>query len=50
MVQDWETGFVGNNPRTISRLAKRETLAQLLVRKFRPILAQRDRESFQRAA
>ena len=50
MVQDWETGFVGNNPRTTSGLVKRETLAQLMVRKFRPIQAQRDRQSFQRAA
>ena len=39
MLQDWEQGFVGNNPGTISGLPRRETLAQVLVRSFRPIQA-----------
>ncbi len=50
MLQDWEKGFVGNNPGTISGRAKRETLAQVLVRAFRPIQAHRDREALPRAA
>ena len=50
MLQDWEKGFVGNNPGAISGLAKRETLAQVLVRSFRPIQAQRDRAALPRAA
>ncbi|MFA9201727.1 MAG: hypothetical protein ACEQR8_11210 [Cypionkella sp.] len=50
MLQDWDKGFVGNTPGTISGLAKRETLARVLVRAFRPIQAQRDREGLSRAA
>ena len=50
MLQDWDKGFVGNNPGTTSRLARRETLAQVLVRAFRPIQAERDREVLRRAA
>jgi hypothetical protein len=50
MLQEWENGFVGNNPGTISGLAKRETLAQVLVRAFRPIQMQRNREVLRRAA
>ena len=50
MLQDWDQGFIGNTRGTISGLAKRETLAQVLVRAFRPIQAQRDREALPRAA
>jgi hypothetical protein len=50
MLQNWEQGLVGNNPGTISGLAKRETLAQVLVRAFRPIHAHREREGLRRAA
>ena len=50
MLQDWDKGLVGNNPGTISGLAKRETLAQVMVRAFRPIHAGRDREELRRAA
>ncbi|MGX7951240.1 hypothetical protein ACWPM1_01630 [Tsuneonella sp. HG249] len=50
MLQDWEKGLVGNNPGTMSSLAKRETLAQVMVRAFRPIQSHRDREEFRRAA
>ncbi|ANY18976.1 hypothetical protein A6F68_00441 [Tsuneonella dongtanensis] len=50
MLQDWEQGLVGNNRGTISGLAKRETLAQVMVRAFRPIQARRETESLPRAA
>jgi hypothetical protein len=50
MLQKWEDGLVGNNPGTISALAGRETLAQVLVRSFRPIQARREQEALRRAA
>lgn len=50
MLQDWEKGFVGNNPGAVSGIAKRETLGQVMVRAFGPIQASRDREKFARAA
>ena len=50
MLQDWEQGMVGNNPGITSRLAKRETLGQVLVRAFRPIRARRERHELPRAA
>lgn len=50
MLQDWEQGFVGNNPGFTSRLARRETLGQVLVRAFTPIQAQRVPEERRRAA
>ena len=50
MQQDWENGLVGNTPGTISGLAKRETLAQVMIRAFRPIHARQDRERLPRAA
>ncbi|MFA9201165.1 MAG: hypothetical protein ACEQR8_08270 [Cypionkella sp.] len=52
MVQDWEQGFVGNKPGTIAGLAKSETLAQVMVRAFRPIPARssRERQRLPRAA
>ena len=50
MLQDWNKGLVGNNNGTTSGLPKRESLAQVLVRAFRPIQAQRDRDALRRAA
>jgi hypothetical protein len=50
MLQDWEKGFVGNNPGKVSGLARRETLGQVLVRAFAPIQAHRERGEFARAA
>ena len=50
MLQDWEEGFVGNNPGGISGLAKRETLGQVLVRAFGRVQSHRDRHEFARAA
>jgi hypothetical protein len=50
MPQDWNNGLIGNNPGTTFGLAKRETLAQVLVRAFRPIEAQRERDERRRAA
>ena len=50
MLQDWEQGSVGNNPGTISGLAKRETLAQVLVRSFRPVEPHQNRGRLRRAA
>jgi len=50
MLQDWEDGLIGNSPGTVSRLAKRESLAQVMVRAFRPIQASRRQAEFARAA
>ena len=50
MLQEWENGWVGNTPGIVSGLAKRETLAAVLVRAFLPIQAQRRREAMRRAA
>ena len=50
MLRNWEDGLIGNNPGTISGLAKRETLAQVLVRSVRPILMEPVRERLRRAA
>ena len=50
MMHDWEDGLIGNNLGTIWGLAKRETLAQVLVRSVRPVLAERVRERLRRAA
>ena len=41
MLQDWNDGLIGNNPGTISGLAKRESLARVMVRAFRPVYARR---------
>jgi hypothetical protein len=50
MLQNWEDGLVGNTPGTVSRLARRESLAQVMVRAFQPIAARRQREELARAA
>lgn len=50
MLQEWENGLVGNTPGTVSGLAKRETLAQVMIRAFRPLHARRVREELPRAA
>ena len=50
MLQDWENGLVGNTHGVISGLAKRESLAHVMVRAFQPILARRVREPLARAA
>ena len=50
MLQDWEDGFIGNNPSTTSRLAPRASLAQVMVRAFEPILLRQRRENLRRAA
>lgn len=50
MHRDWEDGLIGNNPGTTFGLAKRETLAQVLVRSFRPNPVRRIRERLPRAA
>ena len=50
MLQDWENGLIGNTPGTVSGLARRETLAQVMIRAFRPIQAQRTREELPKAA
>ena len=50
MLQNWESASIGNTPGTISGLARREPLAQVLIRAFRPIQARREREELPRAA
>ena len=51
MLQQWDDGLIGNSPGTVSGLAKRESLAQVLVRTFEPIHARRRRhEELVRAA
>jgi hypothetical protein len=50
VLQDWEHGFVGNNPGTVSGLAKRASLARVMVRAFRPIQARRLHEELATAA
>ena len=44
MLQDWEQGLVGNNPGTITRLAKRAPLSQAIVLAVRPFLPRRAEE------
>lgn len=50
MVQEWEQGFVGNNPGRVSGLPRRETFAQVLVRAFDQVRSRRPEAPFQRAA
>ena len=50
MLQDWEDGLIGNTRGVVSGLAKRETLAQVMIRAFRPIQARRAVEELARAA
>ena len=50
MLQNWENGLIGNTPGTVSGLAKREPLAQVMIRAFRPIHARRERRELPRAA
>jgi hypothetical protein len=50
VLQDWEHGFVGNNPGTVSGLAKRASLARVMVRAFRPIHARRLHQELATAA
>jgi hypothetical protein len=49
-MREWEDGLVGNSPGVVSGLAKRETLAQVLVRAFRPVQTRREAEVLRRAA
>jgi len=52
MLQQWEDGLIGNTPGTVSGLAKRESLAQVMIGAFAPIQARRRRrrEELPRAA
>ncbi len=49
MLKAWEDGSIGNTPGTVSGLAKRDSLAQVMVRAFQPIQVRR-REVLARAA
>ncbi|WP_165938355.1 MULTISPECIES: hypothetical protein [Bacteria] len=50
MLQDWAKGPVGNTPATIVGGAKRETLAEVMVRALRPARAERPGREMTRAA
>jgi len=50
MLQKWEDGLIGNNPGAVSGLARRASLAQVMVRAFEPVQARRRREELARAA
>ena len=50
MLQKWEDGLIGNNPGTVSGLARRASLAQVMVRAFQPIAARRRQAELARAA
>ncbi len=50
VLQNWEDGLIGNNPGTVSGLARRAPLAQLMVRAFQPIHARRCQRELAKAA
>ena len=50
MLQNWEDCPVGNTPGTVSGLARRAPLSQVLVRAFAPIHARRREKAFAEAA
>ena len=50
MLQKWEDGLIGNNPGTVSGLAGRASLAQVMVRAFQPIQRRRREEELAEAA
>ena len=50
VLQDWEDGLIGNSPGTVSGLAKRASLAHVMVRAFQPIYARRHQEELAAAA
>ena len=50
MFQKWEDGSIGNTPGTVSGLARRAPLSQVMVRAFQPIQARRLRAELAEAA
>jgi hypothetical protein len=50
MLQKWEDGLIGNTPGTVSGLAKRAPLSQVMVRAFAPIHARRRQKALAEAA
>jgi hypothetical protein len=50
VLQDWNDGLIGNNPGIVSGLAKRESLARVMVRAFRPVYARRRQQELASAA
>ncbi|GGE03626.1 hypothetical protein GCM10011515_24050 [Tsuneonella deserti] len=50
MPSDWDEGLIGNNQGRVFGLAKRESLAKVMVRAFRPIQARRHARELPAAA